>query len=221
MKLTSILLTSSILLLGLTGCQTRITIESEAQPARPIYSVASINGTNTLYISGYKELRPRYYITLRSPLWAEESVAHFAANVGAGGVWSIDGSGYHRNLSSNAVDITREMFAGGAQLVTAIGDAYVKIAGGGAQATTVMDVAKKVYGAFADGGGDVSKATVTSDGGTISVSDGTICTTCDANGNCTTGACNPAAQTSSVKTSYNASGEVVDTPVSLAAPTVR
>lgn len=174
------------------GCQTRVTIESDSPTALPVYSVAKVDGTNTLYISGYKELRPHYYITLRSPLWAEESVAHFAGNVGPGGTWSISGDGYHRNLSSNAVAITREMFEGGANLVTAIGDAYVKIAGGGAQAESALSAASRVYNLFTGNGGDPSKAVVTTEGGVIKVSDGSVCVTCDKAGNCTATSCEPA-----------------------------
>ena len=48
----------------------------------------------------------------------------------------------------------------------------------------------KVYSFFAGKGGDVSKATVTSDGTTIKVSDGSTCVECDAAGNCTE--CTPA-----------------------------
>ena len=77
------------------------------------------------------------------------------------------------------------------KLAVAVGDAYVKIAGGGAQAETAFNIAKKAVTAFSSGGGDVSKAAVTVDEAakTVKVSDGTTCTTCDASGNCTTGGC--------------------------------
>ena len=93
--------------------------------------------------------------------------------------------------ASNLTALIATSFAGGAQLVTAIGDAYVKIAGGGAQASTVMDVASKVYSAFTSGGGDPAKAEVKTDtaANTVTVSDGNVCTTCTADGTCTTGEC--------------------------------
>ena len=69
-------------------------------------------------------------------------------------------------------------------LAIAIGDAYTKIAGGGAQAETALSVAQKVYSFFTSKGGDASKATVTTDGGKLKVSDGTVCVECDAAGNC-------------------------------------
>jgi len=93
--------------------------------------------------------------------------------------------------ASNLTAIVNASFSGGAQLAVAIGEAYVKIAGGGSQASTVMDVASKVYSCFSSSGGDVSKATVTTDSATgkMTVTDGTTCVTCDKDGNCT--ACTP------------------------------
>lgn len=71
------------------------------------------------------------------------------------------------------------------KLVVACADAYTKIAGGGAQADTALSSAKKMLEYFTSKGGDVSKATVTTDANTVKVDDGTTCITCDAAGNCT------------------------------------
>ena len=169
---------------GMTGCQTRITIESDATTPLPIEKQVEDNGTNRVIVTGYYEGRPHYCITARSPLYAEESVARFAANVGEKGTWSINADGYSRNLSSNAVAITREMFAGGAQLAVAIGEAYTKIAGGGAQASTVLSTTSQIYEYFKSKGGDAAKATVTTEGNKLKVSDGSVCIECDAAGNC-------------------------------------
>ena len=102
---------------------------------------------------------------------------------------ALDLNKYERDLSTNAVVMVEKMFKGGADLALEIGDAYVKIAGGGAQAGTVTEVVKKVYGAFTSGGGDPSKATVATEGDKLTISDGSVCTTCTPDGNCTTGAC--------------------------------
>ena len=102
---------------------------------------------------------------------------------------SLDINNYEGGASaSNLTALVATSFDGGAKLATAIGDAYVKIAGGGAQAATVMDVASKVYSSFTDGGGDASKAEVKTDtaANTVTVSDGNVSTTCTADGNCTT-----------------------------------
>ena len=170
---------------AMTGCQTRVQIE-RAEPSKilPKTEVREFNGTNVLVTTGYFVPPPHYCVTARSPLLAKESVARFAADVGENGTWSINADGYSRDLSTNAVVMVKEMFSGGAQLAIAIGEAYTKIAGGGAQADTALSVAQKVYSFFAGKGGDVSKATVTTDGGVLKVSDGSTCVQCDAAGNC-------------------------------------
>lgn len=88
--------------------------------------------------------------------------------------------------ATNLTALVQASFAGGANLATAIGEAYVKIAGGGAQASTVLSSAQKVYEYFVGKGGDASKATVTVDEAakTLKVDDGTTCVECDAAGNC-------------------------------------
>ena len=80
------------------------------------------------------------------------------------------------------VDVSLE---GMTKLVVAVGEAYTKIAGGGAQADTALNVAAKVANYFKDKGGDVTKATVATVGDKLTVSDGTTSIECDAAGNCT------------------------------------
>lgn len=72
------------------------------------------------------------------------------------------------------------------KLVVACADAYTKIAGGGAQADTALAVGKKVLEYFSSKGGDLSKATVSADtaSNTVTVTDGTTSIQCDAAGNC-------------------------------------
>ena len=173
---------------AITGCQTRVQIERD-EPTKilPKQEVREFNGTNILITTDYFVPPAHYCVTARSPLFAKESVARFAADVGENGTWSINADGYSRDLSTNAVAMTHEMFDGGAKLAVAIGDAYTKIAGGGAQASTVLSSAQKVYEYFKSKGGDVSKATVTTNSATntLKVDDGATCVECDATGNCT------------------------------------
>lgn len=173
---------------AMTGCQTRVQIERD-EPTKilPKQEVREFNGTNILITTDYFVPPAHYCVTARSPLFAKESVARFAADVGENGTWSINADGYSRDLSTNAVVVVKEMFAGGAQLAIAIGDAYTKIAGGGAQADTALSVAQKVYKFFTSKGGDASKANVTVDEATktLKVDDGSTCVECDAAGNCT------------------------------------
>ena len=102
------------------------------------------------------------------------------------GVAKLDLNGYQSGVDSNFVAMISASFDGGARLATAIGDAYVKIAGGGAQASTALSTSRKVLEYFKSRGGDATKALVSSDGNLLKVSDGSTCVSCDALGNCTT-----------------------------------
>ena len=89
------------------------------------------------------------------------------------------------NPSTNAVQMVDSIFKGSSDLVTSIGEAYAKIAGG-ASADTVMAVAQKAYSFFKSSGGDTTKASVSlSDAAkTLTVTDGQTCIERDASGNC-------------------------------------
>ena len=88
--------------------------------------------------------------------------------------------------ATNLTQLVRTSLDGLTKLVATCADAYVKVAGGGAQADTAINVAKKIVSYFNEKGGDVSKATVTTDtaSNTVKVSDGSTCVECDAAGNC-------------------------------------
>lgn len=92
------------------------------------------------------------------------------------------------------VSLVKESLAGCSELAVKIGTAIATC--GAAPATegaagAIATLAKTAYSSFVNGGGDANKATVsTSADGTVTVSDGSICTTCK-DGSCTTGACNP------------------------------
>ena len=120
--------------------------------------------------------------------WQKFDEMHATAGTGV----SLDINHYEGGAdATNLTALIGTSLDGLTKLAVAVGDAYVKIAGGGAQAETAMNIAKKALTAFASGGGDISKAEVKTDevAKTVSVTDGTTCTTCDAAGNCTTGAC--------------------------------
>ena len=92
------------------------------------------------------------------------------------------------------VSLVKTGLEGSAELASKIG---VAIATGGGSvaaeggASAIVALAKQAYQSFTAGGGDASKATVsTGADGTVTVSDGTTCTTCK-DGSCTTGACTP------------------------------
>ena len=168
----------------MTGCQTRITATKNAEVAHPIQEVVKVNGEDQVITRSYQVTSGGWEATARSPLWASETLKGLEIGVQTNGSVTMSIDKYGRDLSTNAVTMTKEMFSGGAQLATAIGDAYVKIAGGGAQADTALSVTKKIISYFTSKGGDASKATVTTEDGKVKVTDGTTCISCDKDGNC-------------------------------------
>ena len=93
---------------------------------------------------------------------------------------------YRSGADTNLVALVGSSLDGLTRLTVAVGDAYTKIAGGGAQADTVLKTSSRVIDYFRAAGGDVSKATVTTDDAAklLKVSDGSTCVSCDAAGNC-------------------------------------
>ena len=122
--------------------------------------------------------------------WNWQQFDSLSAKAGAG--VSLDINNYAGGADpTNLTALVSASFDGSTKLVTAIGEAYVKIAGGGAQASTVLSSAQKVYEYFTGKGGDPEKATVSTDtaSNTLKVSDGSTCVECDAQGNCSS--CTP------------------------------
>lgn len=171
---------------GITGCQTSILAEKHAEQVLPIEQVVKINGQDQVITTDYLIASGGWHATARSPLYATEALNGLEIGVHTNGSVTLALAKYSRDLSTNSVAMTREMFAGGANLVTAIGDAYVKIAGGGAQADAVIETAKRAYNLFSSSGGDPAKAVVTTSSSGLQVSDGSVCVTCDPAGNCST-----------------------------------
>lgn len=115
--------------------------------------------------------------------WQKFDSLHATAGTGV----ALDINNYEGGAdATNLTQLVHTSLDGLTKLVATAADAYVKVAGGGAQADTAINVAGKIARYFADKGGDVSKATVTTDtaANVVKVSDGTTCIQCDAAGNC-------------------------------------
>ena len=91
---------------------------------------------------------------------------------------------YSSGADTNLAALVDASMAGATRLVVAVGETYAKVAGGGAQADTVLDVAQRVYAYFTSHGGDPAKAAVSEADGKVRVSDGATTVECDAGGNC-------------------------------------
>ena len=97
------------------------------------------------------------------------------------------------DVSSNGVAMVTGGIEATTKLVSTCAAAYATIAGGGAQADTVTSVVTKMISYFTGKGGDAAKATVSTDGNAVKVTDGTTTILCDKDGNCSdcaTGTCN-------------------------------
>lgn len=117
--------------------------------------------------------------------WNWQKFDELSAKAGTGVALTINK--YESGADSNLVALVSTSLDGLTKLTVAVGEAYVKIAGGGAQADTALKSASKIINYFREKGGDVNKATVTADEAakTLKVDDGTTCISCDASGNCT------------------------------------
>lgn len=117
--------------------------------------------------------------------WNWQKFDELSATAGTGVSLTINK--YESGADSNLVALVSTSLDGLTKLTVAVGEAYVKIAGGGAQADTALKSASKIVNYFREKGGDVNKATVTADEAakTLKVDDGTTCISCDASGNCT------------------------------------
>lgn len=172
---------------SLTGCQTRITAEKNPEQVFLIQEKVTVNGSEQIITKDVKTASGGWHATARSPLWANEALEGLEIGVHTNGSVTMSLGKYNRDLSTNSVVMVEEMFSGGARLFREIGDAYVKIAGGGAQAATVMDVAAKAGNFFVSKGGDPAKATVSADEAAkkLTISDGSTCIECSETGICT------------------------------------
>jgi len=170
------------------GCQTRVTWTKNPETALPIQQVVTVNGVEQLATTGYQMAGGGWEVTARSPLWAKEQFSGFKVSVGTNGVLDVSLDTYDRDLSTNAVVLTKTIFDGSANLAQAVAKAYATACTGGSSDLTGA-IVSKVVNYFKSKGGDASKSTVISDGTTIKVTDGSTCITCDADGNCTEGTC--------------------------------
>lgn len=96
--------------------------------------------------------------------------------------------------ATNLTHLVHTSLEGLTRLVATAADAYVKVAGGGAQADTALTVAGRMISYFTGKGGDAAKASVSTDGNAVKVTDGTTTILCDRDGNCSDcqdGTCNP------------------------------
>lgn len=164
------------------GCQTRITAEKNAEVAHPIQSVVKVNGTNQVVTTGYMVTSGGWYATARSPLWADEAMKGLNIAVSTNGTVSLSLDDYSRDLSTNAVAMTKVM-CDAASDITAKVTAAIVTHGGSVAAGSTQSAISTLVSNFIKAGGDAKKATVTCEDGSCSITDGSVI--------CTDGSCYP------------------------------
>lgn len=151
----------------MSGCQTRITAEKYPEQIIPVY----INGgaaTNYIVASG------GWYMTARSPLWADETLKGLKLDIGRGANHvGFELADYSRDLSTNAVTMAHNLVADFATLAEKAAAAYAT-AGASVAAADV----KKAIAAYILKGGNAANAKVTCADGNCTFSDGVITETC-------------------------------------------
>lgn len=116
--------------------------------------------------------------------WQKFDSLHATAGSGV----ALDINNYEGGAdATNLTQLVHTSLEGLTKLVATAADAYVKVAGGGAQADVALNMANRMIKYFSDKGGDVSKATIATDtaDNTVKVTDGSTCISCDVAGNCT------------------------------------
>lgn len=173
----------ALALIGLTGCTSMTEVDWGGRMAvrQPDGTVLVNKDGEPFYESGKNHYRDSNWLTKR-----EERDVAVKAN--PDGSYEAGLGSRSNDVSENGIKMVQGSIEATTKLVTAVGEAYAKISGGAATDVTTA-VVSKVIQAFTSGGGNTEKATVTTADSTIKVSDGSICTTCDQQGNCTTGAC--------------------------------
>lgn len=172
-------------MLFFAGCQTRITAEKHAEVAHPIQAVVQTNGVDVVITTGYMVSSGGWCATARSPLYADEVMKGLDLGVMTNGTVYLRLDSYHRDLSTNAVVMTKTIFDGSANLALAVAKAYATISTGGTS-EAASSIASKVVNYFKSKGGNEGKSTVTAEGDKLTVTDGTTCIQCDSAGNCST-----------------------------------
>ena len=113
--------------------------------------------------------------------WMWTKLDTLNATAGTGVALSLNG--YESAVDTNLVALVKTSFDGAALLAAKIG-AAIATSGGSVAADGVKSAISAAVQRYISRGGDVSKAAVSCADGKCTISDGSVCETCDALGNC-------------------------------------
>jgi len=171
--MTTRLMTIAAALVFACGCKTRITAEKNPEQMLPVYKVVQIAGTNTLYVADYARGSGGWHATAQSPLWAAEELRGLSIGVHTNGAVTLGLDAYQRDLSTNAVALTKIMCDAASDITAKVCAAIVSH-GGSVAADGVSALVQK----YIAKGGSAEKATVTCEGGNCTITDGAVTETC-------------------------------------------
>ena len=113
--------------------------------------------------------------------WTWTRLDTLSATAGTGVALTING--YESSTDSNLVALVKTSFDGAALLAAKIG-AAIATSGGSVAADGVKSAISAAVQRYISKGGDAAKAAVSCANGKCTITDGSICETCDALGNC-------------------------------------
>lgn len=113
--------------------------------------------------------------------WTWTRLDTLSATAGAGVALTLNG--YESGADSNLVALVKTSFDGAALLAAKIG-AAIASSGGSVAADGVKSALSSAIQRYLSKGGSAANAKVTCKDGTCTITDGTVCETCDASGNC-------------------------------------
>ena len=160
-----------------SGCQTRITAEKNAEVAHPIEKVVEVDGTNRVITTGYMVTSGGWYATARSPLWATEELRGLSIGVHTNGSVTLGLDAYQRDLSTNAVTLAHNLVTDFAELAEKAAAAYATC-GATLAASSGKKALQKAMANYIAKGGSAGKAAVTCENGNCTISDGVVTETC-------------------------------------------
>lgn len=158
-----------------TGCQTRITAEKNPETVVPIEEVVTVNGEQRVIVRDVVRASGGWYATARSPLWATEELRGLQIGVATNGTVTLALDAYERDLSTNAVAMTRILCDAASDITAKVCAAIVSHGG-----TVAAGGVAKLVQQYLDAGGRAESATVScSEDGICSIMDeasGIVCT---------------------------------------------
>lgn len=160
-------------LVAVSGCQTRITAEKNPEQIVAIQKVVTVDGREQVITTDAIRASGGWYATARSPLWATEELRGLSISVGTNGTVSLSLDAYDRDLSTNAVVVTKTLVDGAIMLTEKVAAAMVT-SGGSVAAEGAKTAISALVAKYISAGGNADNAVITCENGNCTISDGLV-----------------------------------------------